>query len=404
MKFKNYPLGILLLFCFVPAALRGSVIVSDTTKVDSSKQLDMIDVINHIFSKHAKPEERKTEPNFSLSFIPAIGYTLSTGFVLDVNANFDFYTNKNLKKNLSYVDIEAFYDSKAQKNLYVQSSIWANNDNLRLVGDARFLIYPDDTYGLGGFTTDADDNKIHYNYLRFYETLLGKVVPHLFMGGGVNFDYHYNISEDGIPGRPATGFDQYGFTTTSTSSGLNFTTLYDTRPDPINPQSGTYANFVFRQNVTFLGSNTNWESAQLDYRRYFHFPAGSQNVLAIWNMDWFTFNGKAPYMDLPTTGSDTFNNLGRGYEIGRFRGQDLLYLETEYRYHITSNGFLGGVVFTNAQSYTEFPGGGFKRIIPAVGAGARIKINKQSNTNICIDYAYGFDNSKGFFVNLGEMF
>jgi hypothetical protein len=36
--------------------------------------------------------------------------------------------------------------------------------------------------------------------------------------------------------------------------------------------------------------------------------------------------------------------------------------------------------------------------------GLRIKFNKHSKANLCIDYAWGQDGSKGFFVNMGEVF
>lgn len=82
----------------------------------------------------------------------------------------------------------------------------------------------------------------------------------------------------------------------------------------------------------------------------------------------------------------------------------MLYLEREYRFGISKNGLLAGVVFSNAQSYTEFKTNKFSKIAPAVGTGLTVKINKHSNTNVAIDYAYGLYGSLGLFVNLGEVF
>ena len=102
----------------------------------------------------------------------------------------------------------------------------------------------------------------------------------------------------------------------------------------------------------------------------------SRNSLAFWTYDVFNFNNRTPYLLLPSTQSDTYANMGRGYIGGRFRGKDMLYLESEYRYGITSNGFLGGVVFINAQSFTEPVTNRFEAIAPGWGAGIRIKLNK----------------------------
>ncbi len=407
MTSKIYLLSFIFTFCFWEANAHpdtSQIKKNDNTEIDSSKQKDMIDVLNKFFKKNANPEDRKTPPRLIVSLVPAAGYTLSTGFAVDLSASLAFYTQQNFKNNISFINFEAFYDTRAQKNFFTQSSIWADKERLRFVTDLRFLKYPDDTFGLGSFSTNMGDNPINYNYIRLYETAFRKILPALFIGGGYNLDYHYNITQSGTVNKTITDFQTYGFSNTSISSGVNLALLYDTRKNPINALGGTYANLIFRQNARFLGSDANWESIQLDFRKYYKFPANSNNVVAIWNMEWFNFNGNSPYMDLPSTGWDTFNNVGRGYVIGRFRSPGLIYLETEYRFGLTKNGLLGGVVFANGQSFSEYPSGGFKKIIPAIGSGLRVKINKHSNTNVCVDYAYGFDNSKGFFVNLGEMF
>jgi hypothetical protein len=65
---------------------------------------------------------------------------------------------------------------------------------------------------------------------------------------------------------------------------------------------------------------------------------------------------------------------------------------------------LGGVVFANGESFSELQSNVFKRIAPAAGTGIRIKLNKHSDSNICIDYGVGTGDSRGFFVSLGEVF
>ena len=82
----------------------------------------------------------------------------------------------------------------------------------------------------------------------------------------------------------------------------------------------------------------------------------------------------------------------------------MLYLETEYRFGILSNGLLGGVVFGNVQSFSELGSGRFQQVTPGYGTGLRISLNKFSRTNLCIDYGWGTHGSGGFFVNLGEVF
>ena len=80
------------------------------------------------------------------------------------------------------------------------------------------------------------------------------------------------------------------------------------------------------------------------------------------------------------------------------------YMEVEYRFRLVENGVLGAVVFTNAQTFSNSISSLYGSLIPGYGAGLRIKLNKNSATNLCIDYAFGKEGSRGFFINLGEVF
>ena len=82
----------------------------------------------------------------------------------------------------------------------------------------------------------------------------------------------------------------------------------------------------------------------------------------------------------------------------------MFYLESEYRFKISRNGFLGGVLFGNLQYFTPEISQQFQVLSPGYGGGLRLKLNKHSGANLCIDYGFGKDGSRGFFVNLGEVF
>lgn len=154
-----------------------------------------------------------------------------------------------------------------------------------------------------------------------------------------------------------------------------------------------------------MGSQSNWSSLQIDARKYVHFPANSKNILAFWGFAWLTTSKTTPpYLMLPSTGWDDQNNTGRGYIQSRFRGKNMYYYENEYRFGITRNGLLGGVVFANVQSFSADLSDEYKKLLFGYGVGLRIKLNKHSNTNLCIDYGFGQNNSHGFFANIGEVF
>ena len=364
-------------------------------------QKDITDVL-HIKGKHATQQNKKL--NFAL--FPAIGYTLQTKLAAIIASNVAFYTypGDSLSK-LSTITSSIAYTQNNQIVLPIQNNIWTKGDKYNITGDWRISKYPQATYGLGGNSSIDNEDLIHYSFARVYQTVLRKVSNNFYAGLGYNLDYHWGIHEDGFDDGKVSDFAKYGPATKTVSSGVSLNLLYDGRENSINPSSGTYANIVLRNNYKFLGSDDNWQSLLVDVRKYIRFPGHSNNILAFWTYDWLTLSGNPPYLDLPSTAWDTYTNVGRGYIQGRFRSRLLLYLESEYRYGITRNGLLGGVVFINGQSLSEWPGDyQFKYIQPAAGFGLRVKLNKTSKTNIDIDYGFGAQGSNGLFINIAEVF
>ena len=407
----NYLCFVIAIFSYLNgAAQNGTLGISKivapnkigTTIIDSSKQQDLIDILQKILNKNTPDNSRLHAKKLVFSVVPAIGYSLTTGFAIDISSNVAFYTSPNHDNNLSAIDLETVYDTRNQKIIVSRSEIWFDKNNYKLTTDLRWEKYPIDTYGLGTTSTNATDDPIVYNYIRTYASIFKKIEGTFYGGVGYDYDHHYSISQTGNANGTVSDYNKYGFAPQSTSSGVVLNLLFDNRLNPINPLNGGYASIIYRDNFTFLGSDSHWQELSMDFRKYFRLSPTSNNILAIWSILAFT-NGNVPYLDLPCTASDTYNNSGRGYPEQRFKGRNELYLEAEYRFGITSNGFLGGVVFTNAESFSELQTNRFVKVAPAVGTGIRIKVNKHSDTNICIDYATGIG-SHGFFVNLGEMF
>ena len=411
MKNPGYLCLVVLLFSFFKSSAQqdsSSTRINAADKIqqpiiDSTKQRDAVDLLYKLLKKTNSENNRQKSNKLNFSLVPAFGYSLSTGFAADLTGNVAFYTSNTHKENLSEIDAETIFDTKGQLIFTSRSEVWADNNNYKLVTDLRLERYPEDTYGIGTKTTQAKDDPIDFTYLRTYVTVYKKIIPDFYGGAGYNLDYHYHISETGNADKTTSDFDKYGFSPSSTSSGFTLNLLYDSRRNKINPLGGGVASITYRDNYTFLGSDNNWQQLQMDFRRYIKLSPRSNNVLAFWSIIQFS-SGNVPYLDLPATGEDMYNNAGRGYPQDRFRGKNFMYLESEYRFGITKNGLLGAVVFANAESLSEFQTNRFEKVAPAVGTGLRIKINKHSDTNVCLDYAAGIYGSHGIFVNLGEMF
>ena len=137
--------------------------------------------------------------------------------------------------------------------------------------------------------------------------------------------------------------------------------------------------------------------------KYIPFSRTQQNTLAIWTYLWSTLGSNAPYLDLPALGWDTNQRSGRGFYNRRYAGKSLWYLETEYRRQLSANGLFGFVVFANLNTVTEQGTRQFAYLHPGAGAGLRIKFNKNSGTNIGIDYGIS-KGHRSIYIGLGEAF
>jgi hypothetical protein len=372
------------------------------------RQRDIVDVFRWIVNKqpvyeNCQPSKKAGKLYFAL--LPAFGYSLVTKLAVVIAANGAFYTDNEPGTKLSVVNAYLGYTQNNQIIVPLLSNIWTRKNKYNLLGDWRYYKYPEYTYGLGGHTSVKENsNRLNYSNLIFREAVLRHIAHSGFYAGlAYNLNYHWNITETGNADGTESDFKKYGMSSKSISSGISVNALFDNRTNSINPGKAVYGSVSFCPNFTFLGSDRNYRSMTIDLRKYIR-PGKSENILAFWSYSWFTFNGTAPYLDLPSTGWDAYSNMGRGYIQSRLRGKNLLYLETEYRFALTRNGLLGGVVFANAQSVTDWPSNKFQMVYPAVGAGIRVKINKKSNTNMSIDYAIGLNGSNGIFINLGEVF
>jgi outer membrane protein assembly factor BamA len=239
------------------------------------------------------------------------------------------------------------------------------------------------------------------------------------MGMGYHFDYYYNVKDKLLNLNATTplitnyyiynvnnGFSQ----TSSLLSGVSIDAVYDTRDNQNNPHKGRYALLSFRYNPVFLGSNNNSSTLYAEYRDYVNFTRDNHNILAFWAIGNFTTSGVLPYWNLPTIGWDQFSKSGEGYVQGRFRGQNLIFGQTEYRRHLfgikNNPSFMSMVVFANmtTASSKENNIALFKYVDPAFGTGLRVNVSPIARIRVAVDYAIGFYGSMGIYFRLNETF
>lgn len=369
----------------------------------SYKELDLIDIVKLVLHKKlmATSDSVTRDEKLHISLLGAPGYTRSTEFVGIISGNFAFYADKH-NQNQSSITAEVSYTQLNQAIFVVGPNVWTKDDKWNIIGDNKITKYPQQTNGLGGHTLESNGYTLDYFQVRVHETALRHVVSDLYMGLGYDLDYHFRIRE--LTTDTNTDYRKYGGGNKSMSSGPKATIAFDSRRNAINPQGGFFASVIFAYYPKFLGSDNNYASLKSDFRVYIPLSRNKKHILALWNYDWFTFDGHAPYLDLPSTSWDDASSTGRGYNQSRFRGKNMLDLEAEYRFPLLKDGLFGGVIFANVQSFTDYPSNKFTTAAPGWGLGLRVKLNKHSNTNITFDYGFGLHGSNGLTINIGEVF
>ena len=398
-------------------------------------ETDLFIAVGLAEKQHARP--KAFEP--LVAVLPAFAYNPTVGFLFGAVGIFGMYLGDPETTTISSVQAMVLYTTKSQFITQVNSTILTERNTWEFQGDWRFMIFNQDTFGLGtghspvsqGFTingigtTASVEGAQHMdmNLLRFRQNALRQVWGGLYVGPGLSFDRYYGIVDQrlDLSASPPVVTSHYAYnsiegfgTKAYNTSGLSLNVLYDTRDSTINAYKGVYASLSYQWNPTWFGSSKDSSFLSAELRTYLGLSSSvPRNVLAFWVIAQGQVSGALPYLALPSIGWDAKNRTGRGWIQGRFRGTAEIYTEAEWRFRITDNGLLGGVVFANMSTftrpavsipgYTEAGESLFEHPRFAGGVGLRIMQNRQSRTNITLDLTVA-DKTVGFYFGAGEAF
>jgi hypothetical protein len=384
---------------FATAAVTAQTGMRQDSLIASNEKTDLAEIIKKMRHKNngftAAP--KKTV------LMPVVGYSLATGFAAAVAFNKVFYKSTAEQQKASSILCVPTYTQKKQFFIPFTVNIWSAGNKYNFISDIRYSQYPSIIYGIGNNYPD-NGYAISYHALKLHQIVQREIIKNFYVGTGVYFDKYWNITTtDSLVTDVKQRLNQLVHTK-ETAIAPVLKLLYDSRLNQVNPRQGIYTGMVVRQNIPF-SSQKSWRSLLIDLRTYIEIPKHSTNILAIWNYNWLApSTNTVPYLLLPSTGWDDNYNTGRGYTQSRFRGHNMFYNEAEYRARITKNDLLHAVFFGNMQVFSGELSKTYTQPQLGYGLGLRIKVNKFSDTNFCIDYGFGKNGSRGFFVNLGEVF
>ncbi|MDD4602811.1 MAG: BamA/TamA family outer membrane protein [Bacteroidales bacterium] len=369
----------------------------------------------------------------SAIILPVIGLSPATGFQFGAGATLSWLMKNHPETKLSAGVASLMLTTMKQMIFQVKTNIFLDRNLWFAQTDWRLYLYRLSTYPLGtgpgyvshlsgspndpaGYIEVQEDFPMHYNWVKFHNVLSRAVTGNFYVGMGYHLDAHYDIEDLSL------NTDSLGYTITPhyaysmingfdpkqyISSGLSLNFAYDSRDNIINAYRGIYVNINYRYNTQWLGSSQEGSILWTEFRTYIGLSKRvPRNLLAFWVYGSFVVSGNIPFLDLMSNGFDQMNSSGRGYAQGRWRGEDFVYGEVEYRFPISPcSKILGGVIFANFTTASnrerKIPLFGFLK--PGAGFGLRIMIGKNDRTNLLIDFGLG-QQSDGFYLQAQEVF
>lgn len=368
--------------------------------------------------------------DFKLVPLPAIGSNPANGWLFGLAPSATWRMGNPKTTHLSNLVGNFLYTTKKQWIFSSRSNIFLSEDKWILVGDWRYFITSQPTFGLGSSSPNElmenpnqqgvywGEQQMDFSWVRFYESILKRVGDSKFyLGVGYHLDVFSKIENfidtELTPSQLEFSHDYYneqiGINSQKyTLSGITLNGVMENRDVAVSPYEKNFALVSYKINPSFLGSDQSSSTLLLDYRHYLNLSESrKRHLIGLWGLMNFLVSGDLPYMSLPSIGYDMFGRSGRGYAQGRFRGESMVYSEAEYRFPLqrTKETF-GGTLFINASSFSSISTQEklFEKINAAYGVGFRVMINKENRTTISADYGFGKSGNSGFYLNVNESF
>lgn len=326
--------------------------------------------------------------------------TLETAFG-GVGMYFFKFDKDDKKSPPSVANLLGLYSTNKSYVLIASSRLFWNEDKNRatiIAGPIRInhdFVYEND---------EGDDLHLVYSELRSIVSAeySRKIFNDFYLGVlylGTKTKYKFDQGSEEENDFSEAFFKENDITDNFISSiGLNIS--FDNQDYIYNPTKGLMFSIRPKLNREWLGSDNDY--VDTDFTATYFVPLSVGNVLG------FSLAGGIATGDVPFDGYQSYgvrNNL-RGYQSGKYRGRNMVALQTEYRRKIYKRwgavAFAGtGSIWGNEENGEET----FERNwLPSFGVGARYMISLEKRINLRLDFAKGVDGNQGVYFGIMESF
>jgi hypothetical protein len=256
--------------------------------------------------------------------------------------------------------------------------------------------FPDRFWGLGNNSLRSDREKYTISQYYLFPQLLRNVYKKFYVGAAYETQNVFSFEYGNPDGVSIFDTENVAGRKGSVTSGLGAMILWDNRNNAFSSSKGLYFQYYINQFSQVFGSQYNYLSQTLDFRKYV--TMNESAVLAFQYLGLFNA-GNVPVRSMANIGS---SSIMRGYYEGRYTDNNMMAIQGEWRQHVYRR--WGMVAFAGvgrvASTFSEFSFSGLK---PSLGGGVRLAIDKSEKLNARLDYGVGTQ-SHGLYLNLAEAF
>jgi hypothetical protein len=328
--------------------------------------------------------------------LPLITRSIETDWSFGLATIFTFKMNKkDTVSRTSNIEVVGIYSLKKQFVAVINGNQYFKKEQLILTEQFSYSSFPDKFWGIGRNTTANSAEPYTFQQYYLYAHLMKNMGKKLFIGvlaehqNVLKVDYIANglFDKDNVAGRN-------GYKTV----GIGFSVTKDTRNHAFTSSKGTFAQVFFTTFSSLLGSSYNFSSLVIDVRKYF--PIATTHVLALQAYSLNNIGNEIPLRNLGALGG---SNSMRGYYSGRYRDNNLMVLQSEYRLPVYKRfGIVGFASLGNVgNNLADFH---LNDIKYSYGGGLRFALSKKEKLNLRIDYGFGKGGNNGLYFQIGEAF
>lgn len=353
--------------------------------------------IDQAGSTAVKPKKKDERTYYGGLAVPALYYSPETQLAAGV-AGFGYFRlpGETLDDRPSNVKGDFIYTVTKQLLVQVSPTLYIDHGKFLIEGEFSHERLLDRFWGIGATTPHTNEERFNYTLFRGRLGLSRQLAPYAYFGPQAHVEEIEITKLDNPNGQLANNAAVLG-RGGSLVTGLGFRFTYDSRDNYFSTRNGTYVAVQGMFYGEALGGTHSFSLFTVDIRKYF--PVWFGHTIALQGYGASTF-WDVPFSHLPALGGQF---RMRGYFEGRFRDQNAIITQAEYRFPIVWR--FGGVAFGSAgmvaPSLLEFKPSDIKG---AAGGGLRFMFDRDERLNGRFDVGVSNEGEANFYIQINEAF